>query len=167
MRLFLRGLFVTALIASWVLGPSRAWSDSDPSEEHPAALTWQAESSHPTLGPTDSNFYLRIRVKAPPTDAERQPLHLALVFDRSGSMREEAKIECVRKAAHLVVDNLTKRDYLAFAAYNRPRRLQSRATPRRTRGDGQPAPPAAGQDPVAENHGDGTLATAQPAHDTQ
>ncbi len=93
-------------------------SENEQSDELPPTLSWQVESSHPILGVADSTFYLRVRVTASQIQTQRQPLNLALVFDRSGSMQEEAKIGYVRKAAHLVVDNLTKRDYVAFIAYN-------------------------------------------------
>jgi Ca-activated chloride channel family protein len=70
------------------------------------------------LAADDSSFYLHVRITAPVIETQRQPLSLALVFDRSGSMQEEAKIGYVRKAGHLVVDNLTKSDYVALVAYN-------------------------------------------------
>ena len=92
--------------------------DVEPSSEGGTAISWQAEPSHLTLAEGDSNFYLRIRVKVPQTNIQRQPLNLALVFDRSGSMKEEAKIGYVREAGHLVVDNLSKQDHVAFVAFN-------------------------------------------------
>jgi Mg-chelatase subunit ChlD len=81
-------------------------------------ITWQMESSHEALAPADSTFYARIRIQAAKVETERQPLNLALVFDRSGSMNEESKIGYVRKAARLVADNLTRQDHVAFVAFN-------------------------------------------------
>ncbi len=81
-------------------------------------LTWQAESSHAALSAADSALYLRIRVQAAVIETERPPLNLALVFDRSGSMKEDAKIGYLRQAGHLVVDNLAKQDHVAFVACN-------------------------------------------------
>lgn len=83
-----------------------------------SAIDWQVEPSHTILDEKDATLYLRIRVTAGAVETQRQPLNLALVFDRSGSMKEESKIGFVRQAAHLVTDNLTKEDHVAFVAYN-------------------------------------------------
>lgn len=118
-----KGVHIAAITVGVVLGAiGPLWSHEQPAEQssdQPAStLNWQVESSHSILTPADASFYLRIRVTAPQIDAQRQPLHLAMVLDRSGSMQEQDKIDYVRKAAHLVVDNLTKQDYVAFVAYN-------------------------------------------------
>lgn len=90
-----------------------------PQKEAAPTLEWQLESSHAVLAPGDAGFYLRLRVKAAKSvGADRQPLNLALVFDRSGSMNEDAKIGHARKAGRLVVDNLTDQDYVAFVGFN-------------------------------------------------
>ena len=82
-------------------------------------LGWKLESSHAALAAGDSHFYLRLRVKAAKVKSKsRKPLNLALVFDRSGSMANDSKIGYVRKAGHLVVKNLTPKDYVALVAYN-------------------------------------------------
>ena len=81
-------------------------------------VAWQVEPSHLALSQADSNFYLRIRLTAPKTNIQRQPLNLALVFDRSGSMKEDAKIGYLREAGHLVVDNLSQQDHVALVAFN-------------------------------------------------
>jgi Ca-activated chloride channel family protein len=96
--------------------PCRA--DDDQEKEIPATLTWQVESSHLSLPSRDGNFYVKIRVKAAKVETKRQPINLSLVFDRSGSMKEEAKMGYVRQAGHLVADNLSRDDYVAFVAYN-------------------------------------------------
>ncbi len=49
---------------------------------------------------------------------ERQPLNIALVIDKSGSMRQERKLENVKKAANFIIDNLTKDDYLSIVVYD-------------------------------------------------
>ncbi len=86
--------------------------------DHPT-LKWTLESSHATLAPDATGFYVRIRVDAAKEAAQaRQPLNLALVFDRSGSMDEESKIGYLRQAGHLVTDNLTPQDHVALVAYN-------------------------------------------------
>ncbi len=115
---------LVALTTYLVLSPVASLSahesseTSEPPDEPVGMLSLQAESSNLILSPADSTFYLRIRVAAARADVERQSLHLALVFDRSGSMQEEAKIGYVRKAAHLVVDNLSRRDHVTLVAYN-------------------------------------------------
>jgi len=82
-------------------------------------VEWKVETSYLTLGPDRSGLYLRMRLRAAAPAAKGRPtLILALVLDRSGSMKEEAKIGYLREAAHLVVDNLTPQDHVAFVAYN-------------------------------------------------
>ena len=49
---------------------------------------------------------------------ERQPLNIALIIDKSGSMRHEGKLENVKKAANFIIDNLTKDDYLSIVVYH-------------------------------------------------
>lgn len=49
---------------------------------------------------------------------ERKPLNIALVIDRSGSMRQDGKLENVKKAANFIIDNLTKDDYLSIVVYD-------------------------------------------------
>ncbi|MEO8498576.1 MAG: VWA domain-containing protein [Planctomycetota bacterium] len=120
MKRCLQARFALAVLLSFVAASSQwLWADhSEPSSAEVAAITWQAESSHLALSARDSDFYLRIRVKAAAVETQRQPLNLALVFDRSGSMKEDAKIGYLRQAGHLVVDNLARQDRLAIVAYN-------------------------------------------------
>lgn len=53
----------------------------------------------------------------PPSDAERIPLNLSLVLDRSGSMHG-AKIEAAREAAALAVQRLWPEDMVSVVAYD-------------------------------------------------
>ncbi|MCH7726921.1 MAG: VWA domain-containing protein [Planctomycetes bacterium] len=112
-----RTLTLLAVCALLVLPGSRTFADHEDGDHHPT-LTWQVESSHSVLGSQDASFYLRLRIKAAKAETKRQPINLALVFDRSGSMKEESKIGHVRQAGHLVTDNLTSDDYVAFVAFN-------------------------------------------------
>ncbi len=50
--------------------------------------------------------------------AERPPLNLALVLDRSGSMADEGKIDYLKRAAKLAVDRLGKNDTLSIVEYD-------------------------------------------------
>lgn len=87
--------------------------------EKDGSLRWRLESSHSSLGLDDEDLYVRASIEAMNVRSEgRRPLALAVVFDRSGSMAEDAKIGYVRQAAHLLVDNLTPEDQAAFIAYN-------------------------------------------------
>ena len=49
---------------------------------------------------------------------ERPPINLALVLDRSGSMEEKGKLDYLKRAASLVVDQLGSRDRLAIVEYD-------------------------------------------------
>jgi len=49
---------------------------------------------------------------------KRTPLNISLVMDRSGSMASENKLENVKKACNLVIDNLTSEDKLSIIAYD-------------------------------------------------
>ena len=83
-----------------VVAPSRA--DHEHDQQH-GSVALQIDSSHTALSARDSDFYLRIRIKAATDESqERLPLNLSLVFDRSGSMKEDSKIGYVRQAGHLV-----------------------------------------------------------------
>ncbi len=49
---------------------------------------------------------------------ERSPLNISLVLDRSGSMNGNGKLDYVKKAAQLVVDNLEQDDQLSVVDYD-------------------------------------------------
>lgn len=51
-------------------------------------------------------------------DSERPALNLGLVLDRSGSMEAAGKIEYLKRAAGLAVDQLDGRDHLAIVEYD-------------------------------------------------
>ena len=107
------------LIAAFLLPPAAASADHEHKKESPPpTLSLRVDPSHSALGSDASDFYLRIRVKAAELKTERKPLTLALVFDRSGSMDADNKIGYLRKAGHLVADNLTPNDHVAMIAFN-------------------------------------------------
>lgn len=84
-------------------------------DEH-GTIQWEVDSAAST---SEATSYVRVRLKAPAIAVPgRQPLNLALVLDRSGSMDDDSKIGYVRQAAHLVADNLTPDDHVVFIAYN-------------------------------------------------
>ena len=122
----MRRLTVASALAVCMVFTAALAADETPEDEKdsqsarpPATLRFQLDASHSTLGPNVSDLYIRIRVKVAKVKAEgRRPINLALVFDRSGSMAEDAKIGYLRQAGHLVADNLTPQDQLAMIAYN-------------------------------------------------
>ena len=121
MQEILRSLLsIAALVGIAVLSlVGRSFADEKQTQANDQpTLDWQIESSHTILATADSAFFARIRVKAASVESQRQPLNLVLVFDRSGSMKEDAKIGYLRQAGHLVVDNLARQDHLALVAYN-------------------------------------------------
>jgi hypothetical protein len=82
-------------------------------------VEWKVEASHTSLPPSGQSFFVRLRLKAPEIkQAQREPLNLSMVFDRSASMNIDSKIGFVRKAGHLLADNLTPHDFTALVAYN-------------------------------------------------
>jgi len=62
-----------------------------------------------------------VLIEAIPNDSEleivSQPVNLSLVLDRSGSMAGE-KLEYMKEAASLVVDNLTEKDILSIVVFD-------------------------------------------------
>jgi Mg-chelatase subunit ChlD len=63
------------------------------------------------------DFHLRVEQEAVRTEAERTPLTLALVLDRSGSMQGE-KIHIAKQAALGVLDRLEERDQVAVVVFD-------------------------------------------------
>ena len=93
--------------------------DEPVKELAPGEIQWSAEASHKVLPPPGQEFWVRLRLKAPELkQAERDPLNLSVVFDRSASMNIDSKIGYVRKAGHILADNLTPRDFVSLIAYN-------------------------------------------------
>lgn len=66
-----------------------------------------------------SNFYLYFEIEANKVEqsADRIPLNISLVVDRSGSMSGD-KLNYVKKAVDFVIDNLSKEDYLSVVQYD-------------------------------------------------
>ncbi|MCX6134199.1 MAG: VWA domain-containing protein [Ignavibacteriales bacterium] len=63
--------------------------------------------------------YLQICITTPPAEnRERQPMNLAVVLDRSGSMADEGKIEYAKKAVRSLMDQLQEGDYFSFVIYD-------------------------------------------------
>ena len=59
-----------------------------------------------------------IHVRARPQAIQRPPLDLSLVFDKSGSMKDEGKIGYTMQAARLLIENLSERDTVSIVAFD-------------------------------------------------
>lgn len=67
----------------------------------------------------DEDRYLVVEVSAPAhATGERPPVHVALVFDTSGSMTEDNRISDARQAARAVVARLEPSDSLALVTFD-------------------------------------------------
>ena len=96
-RMLLRRLLCVLCLSVGLLAlASTAFADHEKEDAKTSTLTWTLDSSHSAIAPGASDFYLRLHIKAAKVKMERQPLTLALVFDRSGSMDSEDKIGYVR-----------------------------------------------------------------------
>ena len=63
--------------------------------------------------------YLRVVIEAAKRpSAQRAPMNIALVIDRSGSMSSDRRMENARAAAQLAVDRLGRDDILAVVSYD-------------------------------------------------
>jgi Ca-activated chloride channel homolog len=68
---------------------------------------------------TDVDLHVMVELAAPPapTDRDREPLHVALVIDRSGSMHG-GRLEAAKRSASYLGHQLTSADQLAVVAYD-------------------------------------------------
>lgn len=77
------------------------------------------DAAHPVmLADTPGKTYVRIRLRGFEIEpADRAPVNVAIVLDKSGSM-EGQKIEKAREAALAVVDRLNDRDIMSLVSYD-------------------------------------------------
>ncbi len=91
---------------------------TQPSQER--GLSLRATLSH-TAYSQSVPTQLLVKVEFCNTDklpANRPPLNIALVLDRSGSMADDMKFPHAIAAARAVIENLTERDFVSLVAFN-------------------------------------------------
>jgi len=76
-----------------------------------------ASEGYVCADPSDSFLMLGLTAKEV-ARPDRQPMNLALVIDRSGSMASEDKLEHVKHAASFLIQNLLPTDRIALIAYD-------------------------------------------------
>jgi Ca-activated chloride channel family protein len=76
-----------------------------------------ASDGYVCANPSDSFLMLGLTAKEV-ARPDRQPMNLALVIDRSGSMASEEKLERVKDAASFLIQNLLPTDRIALIAYD-------------------------------------------------
>jgi Ca-activated chloride channel family protein len=110
---------IAACLLVWGVGATVVRGEEAAQTASPGEVEWKVESSHAVLPAPGQNFWVRLRLRAPELkQASREPLNLAVVIDRSASMNVDAKIGFVRKAVHILADNLTPEDFVSLVAYN-------------------------------------------------
>lgn len=76
-----------------------------------------ASEGYVCADPSDSYLMLGLTAKEV-ARPDRQPMNLALVIDRSGSMASEAKLDRVKDAASFLIQNLLPSDRIALVVYD-------------------------------------------------
>ncbi len=95
-------------------------ASSPASEVVAGPITIKAALSHSLYSQsTPERLMLKIDLSVAKTQPQkRQPLNLALVFDRSGSMADEHKFKHAMHAAYIVFENLLEQDIVSLIAFN-------------------------------------------------
>jgi Ca-activated chloride channel homolog len=94
-------------------------------------LNVSIQATRQQLGAIDAPqvMYLLLNIQAPDSERfERMPLNLALVIDRSTSMRDE-RLNQVKAAAGLLIDQLTSKDNIALITFSDRAEVVSPAAP--------------------------------------
>lgn len=116
MSLSLRGFLVAS---ATLMAAGTAVGDAD-AQKAPTEVIIETEVGEPVmLSDKNGTAYLQIAITGhePPRTKARPPLNLALVIDRSGSMRGE-RLAKAKEAALMVVDRLSPNDILSIVTYD-------------------------------------------------
>lgn len=82
-------------------------------------ITVRGRFNSPYISHNGGTAYLQICITTPVAERhERQPMNLAVVLDRSGSMANEGKIEYAKKAVRSLIDQLPEGDYFSFVIFD-------------------------------------------------
>ena len=101
-----------ALVVAVALGTSQG-----PTSDK--GITVSGRFNSPFISHNGGTAYLQICITTPPSESHgRQPMNLAVVLDRSGSMADEGKIEYAKKAVRSLIDQLQEGDYFSFVIYD-------------------------------------------------
>lgn len=120
MVMFFRRASVAATSALLLTAGAGAAVAAEAGAGQPTPVEIKAELDRTALKAGErQTAYLRIVIttgKRP--DANRAPMNIALVIDRSGSMSGYGRIENVRRAAQMAVDRLGRSDILSVVSYD-------------------------------------------------
>jgi len=73
----------------------------------------------PFVSHNGGTAYLLLSILAPAAESgHRQPMNLAVVLDRSGSMADQSKIEYAKKAVRTIIEQLQSDDIFSFVIYD-------------------------------------------------
>lgn len=114
------GILQAILIAAFVVFPA---SVPDTASATAKAVNTFIAIDHPVVFAGDDRpVYVLVRFKVAEhvemPGKKRPPLNVALVLDRSGSMRESGKLSYLKKAAKTIIGRMSPRDRLAVVEYN-------------------------------------------------
>ena len=105
-------LLITASCLAFSMSPYRPYSGE---------ITLQGHLNQNCIPHSGGTVYLHMDVDAnnfPLPDRAYQPMNIAVVLDRSGSMADDHKIEHAKQAIDALVDRLTTKDYLSIVIYD-------------------------------------------------
>jgi Ca-activated chloride channel homolog len=82
-------------------------------------LTIGGRINCPFISHNGGTAYLLLSIAAPPAESRhRQPMNLAVVLDRSGSMADQSKIEYAKKAVRTLIEQLQSDDIFSLVIYD-------------------------------------------------